>query len=73
MFSPVFSNLENYSSFGLFVTSCGEYLEKPSLGKIYTLHFFKHRCTRAFEMDLEIYSADGECLNSDRKRGSAKC
>lgn len=69
----MFSNLENCPSFCVFVTSCGECLAKPSLGKIYTLNFFKHGCTHGFEMDLEIYSDDGECLSSDRKHGSAKC
>lgn len=72
-FIPMFPNLENFSSLGLFVTSCGEYLSKPSLGKSYTLHFFKHRCTQGFETDLEICSDGGECHNSGRKHDLAKC
>lgn len=64
----LFSNLENCSSLGLFVTSCGKYIAKPFLGKRYSMHFFKHRCKRGFETELEIYTDGGEYNNSSRKQ-----
>jgi len=67
------SNLENCSRFGLFETSCGGYLEKPSSGRSCTLRFFKGRCSQGFETDLELYIDGGKCLHWGRKYDSAKC
>lgn len=70
---PYISNLEYDSSLSLFLTSCGKYYAKPSLGKnYYNFHFFNHRFTQGFETDLEIYGDGGECFNFGSKHGTAK-
>lgn len=70
---PYISNVENDSSLDLLLTSCRKYLAKPSLGKsYYNFHFFHHRFTQGFEINLEIDGDGGVCFNSGSKHGSAK-
>lgn len=65
-FQPYVFKFGNCSLLVLFVTSCGEYLEKLSLAENHTLPFFQHQCMWGFETDLEIYSVSRGCCNWEK-------
>lgn len=50
----------------------GNILQSSFDKNYYNFHFFNHRFTQDFEIDLDIYGDGGECFNFSSKLGTAK-